>query len=132
MDMNPEEIVVRYRQAKHKGKQIKILAELNACTVDDILEILTKHGGMERQRISRAIGAARAQDEPAEATEAKPEKKAEKKAFNIVDAALRSVREQFKVINGELVEIDRQRAELDRRKEQIYEQLRKLYEDLID
>lgn len=59
MDMAPDEIVVRYRQAKEKGKQIKILADLNACSIEDILKVLVEHGGYELARISRAIGAAR-------------------------------------------------------------------------
>ena len=59
MDMSNDEIVVRYRQAKEKGKQIKILADLNACSIEDILKVLVEHGGYELARISRAIGAAR-------------------------------------------------------------------------
>lgn len=59
MDMSPDEIVVRYRQAKNKGEQIKILADLNACEIDDILKVLVEHGGYELRRISRAIGSAR-------------------------------------------------------------------------
>ena len=66
MEMAPDEIVVRYRQAKSKGQQIKIIADLNACSVDDILQVLVKHGGYELQRISRAIGAARKCSSPAE------------------------------------------------------------------
>ena len=59
MDMSNDEIVVRYRQAKEKGKQIKILADLNACSIEDILKVLVELGGYELARISRAIGAAR-------------------------------------------------------------------------
>ena len=59
MEMTPDEIVVNYRQAKNKGQQIKILADLNLCKIEDIIQILVDHGGYERQRISRAIGAAR-------------------------------------------------------------------------
>ena len=44
MDMTEDEIVVRYRQAKKKGEQIKILADLNACGVDVIKGILEEHG----------------------------------------------------------------------------------------
>ena len=59
MDMSNDEIVVRYRQAKHKGEQIKILADLNDCTIEEILRVLVESGGYELARISRAIGAAR-------------------------------------------------------------------------
>ena len=47
MDMTPDEIVVRYRQAKHKGEQLNILADLNACSVDDIVNVLVEHGGYQ-------------------------------------------------------------------------------------
>lgn len=42
--MSNEEIVVRYRQAKEKGDQVKILAELNDCPVERIIGILTANG----------------------------------------------------------------------------------------
>lgn len=54
MDMKPDEIVVRYRQAKEKGKQLNILAELNACSVDDIVHVLVEHGGYKLERMSRS------------------------------------------------------------------------------
>ena len=59
MDMKPDEIVVRYRQAKEKGKQLNILADLNACSVDDIVQILIKHGGYQLDRLSRSRGKAK-------------------------------------------------------------------------
>ncbi len=42
--MSNDEIVVRYRQAKNKGEQVKILAELNNCPVERIIGILTANG----------------------------------------------------------------------------------------
>ena len=42
--MTNEEIVVRYRQAKDKGGQVQILAELNACPIERIIGILTSNG----------------------------------------------------------------------------------------
>lgn len=54
MDMTPDEIVVRYRQAKEKGKQLNILAQLNACSVDDIVQVLVDHGGYKLERMSRS------------------------------------------------------------------------------
>lgn len=59
MDMAPDEIVVRYRQAKEKGKQLNILAELNACSVDDIVHVLVEHGGYKIERMSRSRGKAK-------------------------------------------------------------------------
>lgn len=44
MEMTNEEIVVRYRQAKLKGQQVKILAELNNCPVEKIIGILVANG----------------------------------------------------------------------------------------
>ena len=59
MEMKPDEIVVRYRQAKEKGKQLNILAELNACSVDDIVKVLVEHGGYKLDRLSRSRGKAK-------------------------------------------------------------------------
>lgn len=44
MEMTNEEIVVRYRQSKLKGQQVKILAELNNCPVEKIIGILVANG----------------------------------------------------------------------------------------
>ncbi len=41
MEMSNEEIIRRYKQAKHKASQIQILAELNACPKSKILEIVS-------------------------------------------------------------------------------------------
>ena len=44
LPMTNEEICVRYRQAKDKGDQVQILAELNACQVERIIGILVANG----------------------------------------------------------------------------------------
>ena len=45
MVMSKDEIVVRYRQfAKEPAKQIGILADLNACTKEEIAEVLLEAG----------------------------------------------------------------------------------------
>ena len=44
MQMTNDEIVMRYRQAKVKGDQVQILAELNACPVERIIGILVSAG----------------------------------------------------------------------------------------
>ena len=41
MEMSNEEIIRRYKQAKHKASQIQILADLNACPKSKILEIVS-------------------------------------------------------------------------------------------
>lgn len=54
MDMKPDEIVVRYRQAKDKAEQLQILADLNECTVDGIINVLCEHGGYKPQFFNKA------------------------------------------------------------------------------
>ena len=44
MQMKNDEIVTRYKQAKDKGEQVKILAQLNACPVERIIGILVAAG----------------------------------------------------------------------------------------
>ena len=42
--MTAESVVKSYREAKDKKKQIAILAQLNACSQDDILKVLVDNG----------------------------------------------------------------------------------------
>lgn len=44
MESSEKEIVRTYMMAKEKGKQIKILAELNCCSKEKIIEILKNNG----------------------------------------------------------------------------------------
>lgn len=44
LTMTPEDICKEYRTAKSPLKQIGVLAELNACTKKEIVEVLTEHG----------------------------------------------------------------------------------------
>mgnify|MGYP003290200518 CR=1 FL=1 len=53
--MTNEEIIVRYRQAKDKTEQVKILADLNACTTDKIINILVNEGGYKIQHFNKLI-----------------------------------------------------------------------------
>lgn len=71
MEMKPDEIVVRYRQAKDKSEQLKILADLNACTVDGIINVLCEHGGYKPQYFNTAKAKIRKEKEP---VPAEPEK----------------------------------------------------------
>lgn len=48
LQMSAQEIVTSYKTAADKKKQIKILAELNACTVGEIEEVLIQLGAMEK------------------------------------------------------------------------------------
>ena len=55
MQMTNEEIVRSYKEAKHKKEQVGILAELNACTRSQIIEIL-RAGGIENYALARVAG----------------------------------------------------------------------------
>lgn len=96
MDMAPDEIVVRYRQAKEKGKQLNILAELNACSVDDIVHVLVEHGGYKLERMSRSRCKARLLKEKEQAPAKELVKAAE--AIKDFDAALTKGQELDKQI----------------------------------
>lgn len=144
IDMKNDEIVMRYRQAKHKGEQIKILAELNACTVDDILAVLVEHGGYQLQRISRAIGAARKDAAPAKKrsvpAEPKPDNAEQVLAVQEEKQPIISQSEQpidrrlldsaFDIIRAELEDIKRQQAKLDMRKAELLQSLRDMFGEI--
>ena len=53
MQMSNEEIVRNYMQAKDKAKQLGILAELNACDVQKIKDIMTE-GGVDYRSFPRS------------------------------------------------------------------------------
>lgn len=42
--MTPSEIVRNYREAKNKGEQVRILADLNVCSPYDIADLLVLNG----------------------------------------------------------------------------------------
>lgn len=44
MTMTPDEIYASYRDAKYKTEQIRIMAELNSCTQQEIIKILEDMG----------------------------------------------------------------------------------------
>ena len=44
--MSPSEIVSSFRQAKRPNDQIGVLADLNDCTKQDILDVLTEEGAI--------------------------------------------------------------------------------------
>lgn len=52
MQMTNGEIVASYRQAKNKKEQVKILAELNACKIEEITKILVE-GGVAPNQLPR-------------------------------------------------------------------------------
>ena len=50
MQMSNEEIVKEYKESKNKKGQIQILAELNACDKEKIINILISHGMLEKKK----------------------------------------------------------------------------------
>ena len=147
MEMTPDEIVVRYRQAKKKGEQLNILAQLNACSVDDIVSVLVEHGGYKLDRLSRSRGKAKLLKKEEsdkivdnlirkhvdKAIEKAADKQLEK-AKNITPVMAlepesklktykQSVDSALDTIKAEIEDINRQQYELDQRKADIYQKL---------
>lgn len=52
MQMDEGEITRKYKEAKNKNMQVEILADLNACSKDYIIEILVKNG-IEAKQLPR-------------------------------------------------------------------------------
>lgn len=65
--MTDEEIVRNYREAKNKREQVKILADLNCMSREEIIQIL-KAGGIKQQELPRNRG-----EKTQKKTEEKPE-----------------------------------------------------------
>lgn len=57
MYMKESEIVREFREGKDKKQQVKILADMNGCSYDEIVEVLRKQGidvsGVERKKRGR-------------------------------------------------------------------------------
>ena len=142
--MSNEEIVVRYRQAKDKGEQVKILAELNNCPVERIIGILTANGvdnrcfnhlrgklkkthnytpnisQEDKQKIfEESLEQQRKQEQQVKIPYKKPEiipgPPVPDKQITVADAVA--------VIKAEIAEINRQQYELDMRKADLYKQV---------
>jgi len=74
MDMKPDEIVMRYRQAKNKAEQLKILADLNVCSVDEIINVICEHSEYKPQFFNKAkIKLKALSEEPEKIPYTKPE-----------------------------------------------------------
>lgn len=52
MMMTPQEIITSFRQAKKQTEQINILADLNECTPDGIINILVNEGGYDIRKFN--------------------------------------------------------------------------------
>lgn len=54
--MSTHEVIKMYRDAKDKAKQLKILAEMNECSVRDIVYILISSGKYSEDEFTEYIG----------------------------------------------------------------------------
>lgn len=115
MDMTPDEIVVRYRQAKDKAEQLQILADLNNCTVDGIINVLCEHGGYKPQFFNKAKVKLKKQI-PYKKPEIIPEPPKPESEKETVDSAL-------DILRAEIAELNRQQYALDMRKAELYQKI---------
>lgn len=86
--LNKNEIIRSFREAKDKPKQIKILAELHACTVDEIREVLADAGFSDEELKLR-----KKKTQPAPAKKGK------------ISVALSLLQEELKTLAGRELEI---------------------------
>lgn len=123
--MSNDEIVMRYRQAKDRTEQVKILADLNNCPVEQIIGILTAAGidhrcfsGLRRKMNKEAVSGA--EKVVSKIPYKKPEiipapPKPDKQQPTVSDAVA--------IIKAELADINRQQYLLDMRKADLYKQV---------
>lgn len=147
--MSNDEIVVRYRQAKNKGDQVQILAELNACPVERIIGILTANGidnrnfnilrhKLKKQEEKAAKKAEKMREEyqeqlaiqaeamkamPTEPVKAAVAEKMQEVLYDTTADKQITVADAVKAIKAEIAEINRQQYELDMRKADLYKQV---------
>lgn len=122
MEMTNEEIVVRYRQSKLKGQQVKILAELNNCPVEKIIGILVANGFDSRNfnRLRNELKSEKEQPKKKipykkpEIIKEPPEKNIEPEAPAMpqmtIEAAIAALYDRVRVLNNEKALIDEELA----------------------
>lgn len=93
MWMSEEEIARKYRMAKYKSKQVKILAELNGCTAKKIQEILVEKGEMNMPRTKTTKISEEAMNQTEERKEVEAKKVVKKQS--IPDAVIRCVEDRM-------------------------------------
>lgn len=137
MYMSNAEIVKEYKEAKDRAAQVRILADQNCCSTEQIIGILTASGidhrcfsGLRRKLNKEAIGAAveAVKDFDAALSKGQQAEKQEKipyKKPEIIPGPPHTVTlaDAMAVIKSELAEINRQQYELDMRKGDLYKQL---------
>lgn len=124
MDMKPDEIVVRYRQAKDKAEQLKILADLNDCTVDGIINVLCEHGGYKPQFFNTAkIKLKKQKDTASTVGNAKPSAPPEPNAGSDIIRPNNDLTTALDILRAEIAELNRQQYQLDMRKAELYQKI---------
>jgi hypothetical protein len=124
MYMSNADIVKEYKEAKDRSAQVKILADQNCCSMEQIIGILVA-GGIDH----RCFSMLRRKQNQAAASAAEKVVKAEKKIPykkpEIIPGPPHTVTlaDAMAAIRAELDEINRQQYELDMRKGDLYKQL---------
>lgn len=132
MHMKADEIVMRYRQAKHKGEQLKILADLNACSVDDIITVLCENsnGQYKRSFFNTAKKKIDRLEKTAEVLVVEDDKTEEQPIVSQSDTpGKRLVDSALDIIRAELADIRKQQYRLDMRKAALYQELQEIFWD---
>jgi len=118
MEMTKGEICREYRTSKNKGKQIKILAQLNCCSVKDIREILIE-GGEQLRGVPKENEEAKTLDSECEVPKAvvevpKAVVEAVKVYYYKVDQAMKQVLNEIEVLNDRLSKMDFEAREIEK------------------
>lgn len=112
MQMTNGETITSYKQAKNGSEQVKILADLNNCPIERIIEILTE-GGVDHRcfsQLRRKVNAGIVTKKQYKKPEIIP---APPKAPSKLEQAVEG-------LHAEIDEINRQQIALDERKGDIY------------
>ena len=115
MEMSNEEIVRRYRQAKNKRSQVNILAQLNCCSKNEIIEVLKQEGITDKQlpRAERSDKGKKKSGEPAaEAKETEITAPLEKQETNSQEEEKNKLNSSTVDVNILIIENDELRKQL--------------------
>lgn len=106
MQMSEEEIGLNYRLAKNKKEQIEILADLNLCSKEDIIEILKRDGvsGKELPRKRKKAVADPEQKKVVKEEEDKPMVNTEESPFDPLQFILDSIVSESIILQGEILQ----------------------------
>ena len=125
MYMSNADIVKEYKEAKDRALQVRILADQNCCSTEQIIGILTASGidhrcfsGLRRKMNKEAEEAARKVVEAGKIPYKKPEIIPGPPAQQPI-----TVDDAVAAIRAELDDINRQQYELDMRKADLYKQI---------